>query len=168
MFDSEVVEVAEHHDSSTSTQTHFLKDVKLMFLAVNELGNPFINDSGDLYSIDTKQVANQNAVSALRQVQDIGMKQFEEYLEARFWTQVTPITDTIFNNNIYVFIKKKSRQTSKKGEHLKSAKNNVAQFSRLFIGCQSREEKLEQFFAHEYQGFPPTLSEKGEPRPVKF
>ena len=113
MFDSEVVEVAEHHDSSTSTQTHFLKDVKLMFLAVNELGNPFINDSGDLYAIDTKKVANQSAVSALRQVQDIGMKQFEEYLKARFWTQVTPITDTIFNNNIYVFIKKVDKHQRK-------------------------------------------------------
>ena len=32
MFDSEVVEVAEHHGSSTSVQIHFLKDVKLMLL----------------------------------------------------------------------------------------------------------------------------------------
>ena len=35
VFDSEVVEVAEHHDSSTPTQTYFLKDVKLMLSAVN-------------------------------------------------------------------------------------------------------------------------------------
>lgn len=61
------------------------------------------------------------------------MKQFEEYLEARLWTKVTPITDTISKNNICVFTKVKSRQTSKKDEQLKSAKNNVALFSRLLI-----------------------------------
>ena len=30
VFRSEVVQVVEHHDSSTFTQTHFLRDVKLM------------------------------------------------------------------------------------------------------------------------------------------
>ena len=34
MFDSEVVEVAEHHGSSTSVQIHFLEDVRLMLLFV--------------------------------------------------------------------------------------------------------------------------------------
>lgn len=52
VFDSKVVEVAEHHDSFTSTQTHFLKDMKLMLLAVNEPGNPFLDDSSDLYALD--------------------------------------------------------------------------------------------------------------------
>ena len=59
VFDSKVVEVAEHHDSFTSTLTHFLKDMKLMLLAVNEPGNPFLDDSSDLYALDTKEVANQ-------------------------------------------------------------------------------------------------------------
>ena len=146
MFNSEVIEVAEHHGSSTSTQTHFLKDVKLILSAVNKLGNPFRGDSGDSYALDTKKVANQNAVSALRQVQDVGVKQFEEYLQARLSTQVTPIADTISKNNICVFTKVKIRQTSKKDEQLKSTKNNVALFSRLFIGCQLQEENLKQFF----------------------
>ena len=107
MFNSEVVAVAEHHDSSISTQTHFLKVVKLILSAVNELGNPFRGDSGDSYALDTKKVANQNAVSALRQVQVIGVKQFEEYLQVRLSAQVTPIADTISKNNICVFTKVK-------------------------------------------------------------
>ena len=111
VLDSEVVEVAEHHDSSISTQTHFLKEVKLMLSAVIKLGNPFLDDGSDLYALDTKEVVYQNAASALRQVQDIGVKQFEDYLEARFWAQVTPITDTISKNNICVFTKVKSQQT---------------------------------------------------------
>ena len=97
-----------------------------MLLAVNELGsflisNPFLDDCGDLYALDTKEVANQNAVKALRQVQDIGVKQFEEYLEARLWTQVTPIADTISKINMCLH-QMKSRQTTRKDEELKSAK----------------------------------------------
>ena len=98
----------------------------LLLLAVNELGsflisNPFLDDCGDLYALDTKEVANQNAVKALRQVQDIGVKQFEEYLEARLWTQVTPIADTISKINMCLH-QMKSRQTTRKDEELKSAK----------------------------------------------
>lgn len=77
------------------------------------------------------------------------------------------ITDTISKNNICVFTKVKSRQISKKDEQLKSTKNNVALFSRLFIACQSREENLKQFFARKNRGFPPTLSEKRELCPAK-
>ena len=78
-----------------------------MLSAVNELGNPFRGDSGDSYALDTKKVANQNPVSALRQVQVIGVKQFEEYLQVRLSAQVTPIADTISKNNICVFTKVK-------------------------------------------------------------
>ena len=38
-------------------------------------------------------------------------------------------------------------------------------FSRLFIGCQTREGNLEEFFSHENQSFPPSLSQNGTLRP---
>ena len=50
---------------------------------------------------------------------------------------------------------------------LKTAKHNVALFSRLFIACQARGGDLEVFFSHEKQTAPPSLSDKGELRPAK-
>ena len=37
----------------------------------------------------------------------------------------------------------------------------------MFIACQSKEGGLEEFFAHENQAAPPSLSDKGNLRPAK-
>ena len=42
-----------------------------------------------------------------------------------------------------------------------SLKSDVGLFSRLYIGCQSRDGNLEEFFRHENQVYPPALSDDG-------
>ena len=39
---------------------------------------------------------------------------------------------------------------------------DVALFSRLFISCQARESDLDDFFSHENQAAPPSLSFMGK------
>ena len=56
---------------------------------------------------------------------------------------------------------------SKKDNQLKSARDSGTLFSRLFISCQWRRRDLENFFAHENQSLPPSLSENGDLSPVK-
>ena len=48
--------VLEHHDSNLSAQKPFITDVKGMYDALAELGNPFLDDSADLYALDIKLV----------------------------------------------------------------------------------------------------------------
>ena len=55
----------------------------------------------------------------------------------------------------------------RKDEQLNIAKYNVLLFSKLFRACQTREGDLENFFAHENQPNPPSLSDRGELRPAK-
>ena len=43
-------------------------------------------------------------------------------------------------------------------------KSDYALFSRLCIACQSRDGDLDQFFKHENQGCPPSLSQHGSLR----
>ena len=40
-----------------------------------------------------------------------------------------------------------------------SLKCDVELFSRLYIGCQTREGNLEEFFRHQNQAYPPALSD---------
>ena len=40
-----------------------------------------------------------------------------------------------------------------------SLKSDVGLFSRLYIGCQTREGNLEEFFCHENQAYPPSISD---------
>ena len=47
---------------------------------------------------------------------------------------------------------------------LSSVKSDCALFSRLYISCQTREGNLEDFFRHENQACPPSLSNCGNLR----
>ena len=62
----------EHHDSSLSAQKRFITDVKGMYDALAELGNPFLDDSADLRALNTKLVPGQQAIKNLYAVENIG------------------------------------------------------------------------------------------------
>ena len=51
---------------------------------------------------------------------------------------------------------------SKQGRKIKALDNNVSLFGQLYISMQSLEGYLEDFFSHEVQSFPSSLSEFGK------
>ena len=55
-----------------------------------------------------------------------------------------------------------SLDTRREGRKIKALENNVSLFGQLYISMQSREGYLEEFFSHEVQSFPPSLSEFGK------
>lgn len=162
-FDS----VLEHHDSNLSAQKRFITDVKGMYDALAELGNPFLHDSADLYALDTKLVPGQQAIKNLYAVENIDKEQFKTYMDKRVLNNDKPISDTITKNNLQIFKCPKARKVSKKDAQLKAARSDAALFSKLFIACQNRDADLQQFFAHENQAAPPSLSDNGNLRPAK-
>ena len=52
----------KHHDLSRATQRKFQQDVKLLASAIEDLGNPFADNSFDLYALDTKLVTSKEAI----------------------------------------------------------------------------------------------------------
>jgi hypothetical protein len=158
--------VREHHDSNASAQRNFKSDVKGMYDALAELGNPFIDDSADLFALDTKIVPGTEAIKHLYAVETIGQEQFKSFMDTRILKN-NPISDTIVKNNMQIFKCVKARKTTKKDAQLKTARSDAALYSKLFIACQSRDGDLDQFFSHENQGAPPSLSENGNLRPAK-
>ena len=55
-----------------------------------------------------------------------------------------------------------SRPSRKKKKQLNTLKCEVKLFSQLYIGCQTRDGNLEEFFQHENQVCPPSLSTSGK------
>ena len=153
--DIEHNDVLEHHD------------VNLVMTEIDELGNLFMDNSLDMYNIDTKEMVDKKVMETLNTIEETGKNQFFEYFKTRISERSISITNTISKNKFFLFSAPKSKDSTKKDDQLKAAKNNVALFSRLFIACQSREGDLEQFFSHENQAVPPSLSETGDLRPVK-
>ena len=69
------------------------------------------------------------------------------------------INDAIRRNKLKVFNTSTPRSVSKGKQQLASLRNDVALFSRLYIGCQTRDGNLEEFFGHENQACPPAMSD---------
>ena len=57
-----------------------------------------------------------------------------------------------------------SQRSSKATQQISSMKRDCSLFSRMHISCQTRNGDLDEFFRHENQGFPPSLSDQGNLR----
>ena len=78
--------------------------------------------------------------------------------------QKIPIYDTIKHNNLHLFSRPPIKGKSTKQHQISSLKNNCSLFSRLYIAAQVRDGDLDQFFQHENQPCPPSLSQMGSLR----
>ena len=55
-----------HHDQTLSVQASFTEDVRSLVKVMQELGNPFEEDSPDLVALDTKEIVGSPAIEAAR------------------------------------------------------------------------------------------------------
>ena len=72
---------------------------------------------------------------------------------------------SISKNKLELFDFSSVKKIDHAKEQIATLKKNCSLFSRLFIGCQTREGNLEEFFSHENQSFPPSLLQNGTLRP---
>ena len=75
---------------------------------------------------------------------------------------VEQIQDTIKRNSFPLPKHPQRKKQPKQGKKIEFFQINVALFRKLFIAHQYREAALNEFFCHETQAFPPSLSEFGE------
>ena len=150
-------EQTTHHEQTPHAQKTFLERVSKLSLALQHLGSPFQEESQDLYSIDNKDIAHPSSAELLQTHLDRGRTKFQKF------------SDSLANNAVsfYEPIKKNRtdffRQEAAPVEQSKQKllKEDCQLFSKLFISCQSRECDLQEFFQHENQTFPASLSEGG-------
>ena len=128
------------------------------------MGNPFMEETEFLLVLDTKEIMGSDALVRLRKVEEVGKAQFESFITERLVQQSKSLYDPIKRNNLSVFNGPPSKVASKTKQQLSSARNDCLLFSRLYISCQTREGNLDEFFQHENQSCPPSLSQDGKLR----
>ena len=74
------------------------------------------------------------------------------------------IDDSILRKNLPLCKPGSKSSTSKEKMKLKSVKTDCQLFWKVYIGCQSKDGDLDDFFSHENQGSPPLLSDCGRVR----
>jgi len=126
---------------------------------MEELGNPFEEDSPDLVALDTKEIVGSPAIEAVRKVKETGLNQFQAFTRDCLLERTKPVDDTIHQNKLKVFKAPPIKSMSKEKQKLTCLKNNAELFSRLYISCQTRDGHLDEFFRHENQACSPALSD---------
>ena len=135
------------HDQTASVQNAFRKVVCSFVNVMEELGNPFEEESEDLLVLDSKEIADPSAVEAVKKAQKINQQQFQTFTKECFVERTKLIDDTIHRNRLKVFVGSTTKTASKEKQQLTSMKSNVELFSRLYISCQTRDGNLEDFFS---------------------
>ena len=137
-------EETRHHEETPSVQITFARDVHSFVAVIEELGNPFEED-----------------IETVRNAKQIGQDQFEAFSKECIVDRTKSIEEAIHRNKLPLFAIKRGHKIPKGNQQVKSLKNDVALFARLYIGCQTRDGNLEEFFRHENQQCPPALSDVG-------
>ena len=74
---------ARHHEQLPSIQKSFTSDLNNTISTFTKLGNPFLEDSKDLYVLDTKVIMSDEVVATVRSVENIGKTQFSEFVKKK-------------------------------------------------------------------------------------
>ena len=149
---------SEHHTRSHSTQLSFKQDVGNLIDAIHDLGNPFLEDSGDLITLVTKDIMEQFSIASVKNAYMLGQEQYALFVQERFEEQQKTISDPLKKNKLPLFSKKKNLM--KVDHQVAALKEDRSLFGRLYIASQNRDPQ--NFFRYENQPWPPSLSQYGE------
>ena len=150
-----------HHEQKQHIQSAFARDVQSLTEVFEEMGNPFLEDSEDLLVLDSRNIVHVAVSDAIKEIEQLGIDQYEAYVEERLVKQTKAIADPIKRNNLHLFSRPPVQRKSSKQLQLSSLKNDCSLFSRLYIASQTRNGDLDDFFCHENQVCPPVLSKNG-------
>ena len=136
---------AKHHKDTRSLQSLFYRDVTALTRTIEEMGNPFMEETEDLLVLDTKEIMSSDALVRLRKVEEVGTAQFESFIAERLVQQSKSLYGPIKRNNLSVFNVPPSKVASKTKQQLSSAKNDCLLFSRLYISFKPGTETWMSF-----------------------
>ena len=102
-----------HHDQTPSVQASFVKDVCSLVGVIEEMGNPFEEESQDLVILDTKDIAGPAAVETVMNAKRIGQQQFEAFTRECLLDRTKAVDDPIPCNKLEVFSTSTQRSQSK-------------------------------------------------------
>ena len=120
-----------HHDQAPTVQATFGKDVLSLISVMEDLGNPFEEESTDLV-LNSKEIADHAAVETVKNIQRIGQEQFQTFVKERLIERSKAIDDVVHRNRLKLFKSTTQKSASKGMLQVASPKCDVELFSRLY------------------------------------
>ncbi len=138
-------EEIRHHEQKPSTQLAFKEQLSSLIASIDEMGNPFMEESADLIALGTKEIADPSVVVTVNEIKHTGQEKYNLFLKDRLVDRKTPFTATIPKNKLPLFRSDTMRVKMKVRSQLTEARSDCSLFSKLYIGCQTRGVILMSF-----------------------
>ena len=68
---------SRHHEEAKHVQKAFERDVRSLANTIEEMGNPFTEDSSDLLALDSRDIADPAFIDMVRQIEKFGEEQYD-------------------------------------------------------------------------------------------
>ena len=72
----------QNHQSWHGAQKCFHKQVNSLYSTFKKMGNPFLYNFPELVTLDSRNCMDESVVKALYALEDIGMKQYQEFFKS--------------------------------------------------------------------------------------
>ena len=131
---------------------------------MEEMGNPFLEETTDFLRLDIKDIVDPTVASSVRQDETMGQEQYQTFMTDPLVEQTTPISEPIKKNKLSLFSRPSKREKSNTSLQVSYLKSDCSLFFWLYIVCQSRDGNLQDIFKHENQACHPSLSQLGKLR----
>ena len=76
-------------------QNTFRNQVNAVCSIIEEMGNPFADQTGDLFVLDTRDIADSKVVETVRTVGQLGKDQYQQFVTKKLQERTAPLFDTI-------------------------------------------------------------------------
>ena len=139
-------DVLHHHESNPSHERRFMKHVTSLVAAFEELGNPFLDGSGKLFAIDSKNVASEDVMKIVQTTEQLGKLWFNSYFQERLIDCTQAVTVKIRRNKLPLFRTSAAAAKPVAKIKLASALQDSMLFSQLFVAGQKRKTDLNTFY----------------------
>lgn len=129
--------------------------------AFEDLGNPFLEESGELLDLDQSIIMPAEVEENVRNVITMGAKRYKEFLQKRILTQEVAFTAPIQQCKLKLF---KSDLTAPHSQRsaVATLKDQQAKVSQILLAAHSGRNISESVFKHESSELPPALTQKGK------
>ena len=149
-----------HHQEGLGPQVAFQSQVQHFVAVIKAKGNPFCDHFSELVTLDTRKVLDSSVAESVKSITKVGEENYEKFRKNILEDRISTIDEPIKRNNLP--LPKNPRiaaKTSKTNQKVKYLQKNVELFGKLYLS--TRESDRDEFFSHEVNAFPASLSDNG-------
>ena len=158
-YDDGEISPMKHHEEGPAFQAMFRDHIVKLHGVFNDIGNPFLEKSKDLFNIWTKDLMDADLTEEMQGIEERGREQYQSFVTDVIQDRHKSPMDTISKIKCPSFAaEKKKKPQPKVKSDLRMAQHHVDLFSRMYLTSSISDMPPEEFFEHETQEPPPAFS----------